>query len=182
MGSLHLRLSVAKLTVIDSGRLESVLTQYRELSRKAKVENRFIFNHVCIRTERIGEAADLLEKSFGLPAFLSPGGQTFEEERGYQISWLEEQAVYLELSEFDRSQSIGYDTGVGQPIGHLSEVGFFVPGMDTALQHLLPLGWSETSRIETTSAVMVKIYNTQVPGLPVELIDIIDLDVTDFLS
>lgn len=170
------------MTTVNAGKLESVLSQYRELARKAKVENRFIFNHVCIRTERIGEAADLLEKSFDLPVFLSPGGQTFEEERSYQISWLEEQTMYLELSEFNRSQLIGYDTGVGQPIGHLSEIGFFVPSMDTALEHLLPLGWSETSRIETSSAIMVKIYNTQVPGLPVELIDIIDLDVTDFLS
>ena len=167
---------------MNSERLESVLSQYRELSRRAKLENRFIFNHVCIRTEQIGEAADLLEKSFELPTFLSPGGQTFEEERTYHISWLEEQAVYLELSEFNRSPTIGYNTGVGQPIGHLSEIGFFVPSMGAALEHLSPLGWSETSRIETTSAIMVKIYNSKVPGLPVELIDIIDLDVTDFLS
>ncbi len=31
-------------------------------------------------------------------------------------------------------QTIGYDTGVGQPIGHLSEIGFFVPDMEKAME------------------------------------------------
>jgi hypothetical protein len=88
------------------------------------------------------------------------------------VAWLDEHNMYLELSQFDKPSRIGYDTGVGQPIGHLSEIGFFVPDMDEALQHLAPLGWRVTSRIDTEDARMYKVDTEQPGGLPVELIDI----------
>jgi hypothetical protein len=79
--------------------------------------------------------------------------------------------MYLELSKFEEDQTIGYDTGVGQPIGHLSEIGFFVPDMEKAMEDLGPKGWEVTSAIETEDAKMYKISNHVTPGIPVELID-----------
>lgn len=159
-----------------------LLRDYLLLAQKAKTECRFIFNHLCIRVESLDDAAQLLSDSFNLAPFESPGGETFESEREYRVSWLDGHDAYLELSEFDTQQQIGYDTGVGQPIGHLSEIGFFVPSMDEALSHLQPLGWYVTSRIDTTKARMYKISNARVPGIPVELIDIFDPEDPDFLT
>jgi hypothetical protein len=88
------------------------------------------------------------------------------------VVWLDDHNIYLEISEFNEEQKIGYDTGTGQPIGHLSEIGFFVPDMNQALSHLQPLGWKVTSKIDTPDARMYKIDCKQVPGIPVELIDI----------
>jgi hypothetical protein len=79
--------------------------------------------------------------------------------------------MYLELSEFEKKQTIGYDTGVGQPIGHLSEIGFFVPSMEKAMDKLRPQGWEVTSAIDVEGAKMYKISNRVTPSIPVELID-----------
>jgi catechol 2,3-dioxygenase-like lactoylglutathione lyase family enzyme len=155
---------------------------YLALAQKAKAERRFIFNHLCIRVESLDDATKLLSDSFGLAPFQSPGGETFEGEREYRVSWLSGHDAYLELSEFDTPQQIGYDTGAGQPIGHLSEIGFFVPSMDEALDHLEPHGWYVTSRIDTSKARMYKISNARVPGIPVELIDVFDPEDPDFLT
>ena len=122
--------------------------------------------------EDLDAAESLVRESFGLGEFLRPGGDTFEEEKEFRVAWLDEHDMYLELSQFDRPQKIGYDTGVGQAIGHLSEIGFFVPDMDEALAHLKPLGWQVTSKIDTDGARMYKVDTEQPGGLPVELIDI----------
>ena len=167
---------------MPSTELDELLSDYLALARKAKDERRFVFNHLCIRVESLDDAADLLSHSFCLNPFLSPGGDTFDGEREYRVSWLSGHQAYLELSEFESKQGIGYDTGVGQPIGHLSEIGFFVPSMDEALAHLMPLGWQITSQIDTPNAKMYKIYNDRVKGLPVELIDIFDPEDPNFLS
>lgn len=160
--------------------MQDMMSKYLAQARKSKRENRMIFNHVCIRVENIDEAEHLLAESFGLDGFLRPGGETFDEEKEFRVAWLDEHDIYLELSEFNREQGIGYDTGVGQPIGHLSEIGFFVPDMKRALAHLESLGWQVTSRIDTPDALMYKINNTKIPGIPVELIDI-QTESTDFL-
>lgn len=168
--------------LMPSKELEALFSNYLALARKAKDERRFVFNHLCIRVESLDDAAQLLSRSFGLATFLSPGGDTFEGEREYRVSWLSGHDAYMELSEFESAQRIGYDTGVGQPIGHLSEVGFFVPSMEEALAHLTPLGWYVTSQIDVPNAKMYKTFNDQVKGLPVELIDIIDPGAPNFLS
>jgi len=64
----------------------------------------------------------------------------------------------------------------------LSEVGFFAPNMDSALSDLQTKGWQVQSAIQTSGARMMKLYNERVPGLPVELIDLLDPDDPDFLS
>ena len=165
---------------ITSRLMQDMMSKYLAQARKSKRENRMIFNHVCIRVEDIDEAERLLVESFGLDGFLRPGGETFDEEKEFRVAWLDEHDIYLELSQFDREQGIGYDTGVGQPIGHLSEIGFFVPDMGRALTHLEDLGWQVTSKIDTPEARMYKVNNTRIPGIPVELIDILT-DSTDFL-
>lgn len=162
--------------------IDEMLEKYRSLAQRAKSENRMVLNHVCLRVEDINAAAELLETSFGLPKFLSPGGDTFDGEREYRVAWLDDHDLYLELSQFEDTQGIGYDTGVGQPIGHLSEIGFFVPDMDRALASLSPNDWQIESEIKSSGARMLKLYNQRVPGLPVELIDLDDPDNPDFLS
>lgn len=152
--------------------LDDMMSKYLAQARKSKREQRMIFNHVCIRVEDIDAAERLLCESFGLDGFLRPGGETFDEEREFRVTWLDGHNMYLELSQFERPPEIGYDTGVGQPVGHLSEIGFFVPDMDRALAHLAPLGWQVTSRIDTDEARMYKVDTAEPGGIPVELIDI----------
>lgn len=152
------------------------MSRYTALAERSKRERRMIFNHLCIRVEDIDAAEKLFHDSFGLEGFLSPGGETFDEEKEIRVCWLPDNEMYLELSQFDSEQKIGYDTGVGQPIGHLSEVGFFVPEMDQALKDLGGKGWRVTSAIDQQEARMYKIENTLTPGIPVELIDM-QLDV-----
>lgn len=152
--------------------MDDMMSKYLAQARKSKRENRMIFNHICVRVEDLDAAERLLSDSFGIPGFLRPGGETFDEEKEFRVAWLDEHNMYLELSQFDKPSQIGYDTGVGQPIGHLSEIGFFVPDMDQALHHLAPLGWQVTSRIDTDGARMYKVDTQQPGGIPVELIDI----------
>jgi len=157
--------------MIQDKKLDIFMSRYLALATKSKEENRMIFNHVCIRVEDIDEAEKLLCESFGLDSFLRPGGETFDNEKEFRVAWLDDNNMYLELSEFDEQQRIGYDTGVGQPIGHLSEIGFFVPTMEKALEDLCQKGWELTSKIEIEGAKMYKINNPRTPGIPVELID-----------
>jgi hypothetical protein len=156
----------------EQQKMDDMMSKYLAQARKSKRENRMIFNHICVRVEDIDVAQRLLSQSFGIEDFLKPGGETFDEEKEFRVAWLDEHNMYLELSQFDKPSQIGYDTGVGQPIGHLSEIGFFVPDMDKALQHLAPLGWQVTSRIDTEDARMYKVDTQKPGGLPVELIDI----------
>jgi hypothetical protein len=151
--------------------LDIFMSNYLKLAKKSRSEDRMIFNHVCIRVEQIDEAEKLLCESFGLESFLRPGGETFDDEKEFRVAWLPDNNMYLELSEFDEQQKIGYDTGIGQSIGHLSEIGFFVPDMDRALNDLGSKGWVVTSRIDIEGAKMYKVYNPKTPGIPVELID-----------
>ena len=162
--------------------MEDLLFKYRSLGAKAKTQGKMVLNHICLRVENLDEAVELLQTSFGLPEFLSPGGDTFEQEKEYRVAWLDDHDLYLELSEYECPQAIGYDTGVGQPIGHLSEVGFFVPNMESALSHLKPMGWRVESSIQTSGARMLKLYNETVPGIPVELIDLEDPESENFLQ
>jgi catechol 2,3-dioxygenase-like lactoylglutathione lyase family enzyme len=155
----------------EDKKLDNFMSRYLALAKKSKEESRMIFNHVCIRVDDIDEAEKLLCDSFGLDSFLRPGGETFDSEKEFRVSWLNDNNMYLELSEFDDQQKIGYDTGVGQPIGHLSEIGFFVPTMEKALADLSQKGWEVTSSIEIEGAKMYKVNNRLTPGIPVELID-----------
>ncbi len=157
--------------MVDEAALEAFLAHYRDVARRSKLENRLIFNQVCIRVDDIGAAEELLSESFGIAGFVRPGGKLFEGEGDLSVAWISDE-VYLELMEPVEPQGLGYDTGCGLPIGHLSEIGFFVPDLDRELERLADLGWEVRDSIEDHGARMVKIDTDPPSGVPVELVDV----------
>ena len=155
----------------DEGALEEFLAHYRDVARRSKVENRLIFNQVCVRVDDIDAAERLMVDSFGLDGFVRPGGKLFEGERDLSVAWISDE-VYLELMQPEEPQDLGYDTGCGLPIGHLSEIGFFVPDLDRELARLAEFGWEVHDSIEDHGARMVKIDTDPPSGIPVELVDV----------
>lgn len=151
--------------------MDSFMANYISQAKKCKKERRMIFNHFCVRVEDIDAAEKFLRDSFGITGFVRPGGELFKEEKELSVAWISD-TVYLELMEPTEKQQLGYDTGCGHKIGHLSEIGFFVPDMDQALSHLSTLGWHVTDSIEDHGARMVKIDTESPSGFPTELIDV----------
>ena len=160
----------------DKKNMEAFLAKYMNLAKKSKRENRMVFNHICIRVEDIDAAENLMRESFGITGFVRPGGLVFDGEKEISVAWINDE-VYLEFMQPLKAQTLGYDTGCGQPIGHLSEIGFFVPDMDRELERLGKLGWRVTSTIKEQGDIMCKIDTPDPSGIPVELIDIdVDID------
>jgi hypothetical protein len=147
------------------------MKQYKSLAAKCKREDKMLFNHFCIRVEDIDAAEQLLADSFGIRGFVRPGGELFKGEEDLSVAWINDD-VYIELMQPVEEQTLGYDTGCGHPIGHLSEIGFFVPDMDRELDRLAKLGWKVTDTIEDHGARMVKIDTDSPSGFPTELIDV----------
>ena len=65
-----------------------------------------IFNHICIRVEDLDATQRLLRDSFGLEGFLSPGGETFDEEKEFRVAWL----VSCPVNSHHFSELTGQDT------------------------------------------------------------------------
>lgn len=151
--------------------MKRFMERYVSLAKKCKRENRMLMNHFCIRVEEIDAAEKLLTESFGVSGFVRPGGDLFRGERDLSVAWVSD-SMYLELMEPEEKQQLGYDTGCGHAIGHLNEIGFFVPDMDRALDHLTGLGWKVTDSIEDHGARMVKIDTERPSGFPTELIEV----------
>lgn len=158
----------------DNTDMQQFMEQYVSLAKKCKREDRMLMNHFCIRVEDIDTAEKFLTESFGLSGFVRPGGDLFKGERDLSVAWINDK-MYLELMQPTDKQELGYDTGCGHPIGHLSEIGFFVPDMDRELARLAKLGWKVTDSIEDHGARMVKIDTESPSGFPTELIDV-DVD------
>jgi catechol 2,3-dioxygenase-like lactoylglutathione lyase family enzyme len=156
----------------DAG-MNRFMEQYVRLAKRCKREGRMLFNHFCIRVEDIDAAEKLLTDSFGISGFVRPGGDLFKGEKELSVAWLNE-SMYLELMEPSEKQDLGYDTGCGHAIGHLSEIGFFVPDMDRELDRLARLGWKVTDSIQDHGARMVKIDTDSPSGFPAELIEIME--------
>lgn len=159
------------MTAADAPDLEEFIEHYYDVARRSKQENRRIFNQVCIRVDDIDAAEKLMEESFGITGFVRPGGKLFQGEQDLSVAWLTDE-VYLELMQPDEPQQLGYDTGCGHPIGHLSEIGFFVPDLDQELERLSGLGWEVRDEIEDLGARMVKVDTDPPSGFPVELIEV----------
>lgn len=157
----------------ETTKFDKFLSKYIALAKKCQREQCMLMNHVCVRVEDIDLAEAFLEKSFGLSGFLRPGGELFAGEKELSVLWINDE-FYLELMQPEDPQKVGYETGStnSQAIGHLSEIGFFVPDMDKALNHLGSLGWRVTSSIEDHGARMCKIDSPNLTGFPVELIDV----------
>lgn len=151
--------------------MKRFMEKYVTLAKKCKREDRMLMNHFCIRVENIDAAEKFLSDSFGISGFVRPGGELFQGENDLSVAWLNDN-MYLELMEPLEKQELGYDTGCGHPIGHLSEIGFFVPDMDRELARLAKLGWKVTDSIEDHGARMVKIDTDSPSGFPTELIDV----------
>ncbi len=160
---------------MEEEKVEAFLKNYYRIARKAKDENRVIMNHVCVRVENIDKAEELLCESFGVEEFIRPGGLTFQGEKELSVAWINDE-TYLELCQHKKPQEIGYDTGVGHPIGHLSEIGFFVPDMTKELERLGKLGWELKDELNDIGVRMVKIDQKEPSGFPVELIELKDED------
>jgi hypothetical protein len=158
--------------------MQSFLDHYYEVARKSKIENRMIFNQVCIRVDDLDAAETLMEESFGIRGFIRPGGDLFKGEKDLSVAWINDE-MYLELMEPSEPQSLGFNTGCGHPIGHLSEIGFFVPDLDHELERLAELGWAVTDSIEDHGAKMVKIDTDPPSGFPTELIEVLFDDETN---
>ena len=152
--------------------LDQFLTHYCTVADRSKEEDRLILNQVCIRVDDIDAAEKLLSESFGIDGFVRPGGDLFRGEGELSVAWVSDE-VYLELVEPEEPQALGYETGCGLPIGHLSEIGFFVPDMDRELARLADLGWQVQDSIEDHGARMVKIDTDPPSGIPVELVDVV---------
>jgi len=155
----------------DEAAIDAFLSQYYEVAKRSKRENRRIFNQVCIRVDDIDAAEQLMEQSFGITGFIRPAVKLFQGEKDLSVAWLNDE-VYLELMQPDEPQQLGYDTGCGHPIGHLSEIGFFVPDLDDELERLAGLGWFVTDGLEDLGARMVKIDTDPPSGFPTELIEV----------
>jgi hypothetical protein len=158
----------------DSNDVKRFMDHYTSVAKKCKREDRMLMNHFCVRVEDIDAAERFLAESFGISDFVRPGGDLFRGEHDLSVAWISDD-IYLELMQPDEPQQLGYDTGCGHPIGHLSEIGFFVPDMDRELERLGKLGWKVTDSIQDHGARMVKIDTESPSGFPTELIDV-DVD------
>ncbi|RAZ89402.1 hypothetical protein DPM33_17625 [Mesorhizobium hawassense] len=143
------------------------------LVKKCHQEQRLIMNHVCIRVEDIDQTEKLLAESFGIgkEGFTRVEGNLFKGEAFVSGAWVNDN-FYLELMEPLEKQWLGYDTGCGAPIGHLSEVGFLTPDMDAELERLSKLGWRVTDTLSSGYSREVKMDMEPSIGFPIELMEI----------
>lgn len=143
------------------------------LVEKCHRENRLIMNHVCIRVEDIDRTEKLLAESFGIGAqgFNRVTGALFKGEAAVSAAWVNDE-FYLELMQPVEKQQIGYDTGTGAPIGHLSEIGFLTPNMDAERDRLSKLGWRVTDTLESDFSRETKMDMEPSIGFPIELMEI----------
>lgn len=143
------------------------------LVEKCNRENRLIMNHVCIRVEDLDRTEKLLKESFGIGAegFTRVKGALFKGEAAVSGAWVNDE-FYLELMEPLEKQQLGYDTGSGAPIGHLSEIGFLTPNMDAELDRLSKLGWRVTDALSSNFSREVKMDTDPSIGFPIELMEI----------
>lgn len=143
------------------------------LAQKCREENRLIMNHVCIRVEDIDRTEKLLSESFGIgeEGFTRVEGALFKGEAAVSGAWVSEE-FYLELMEPLEKQKLGYDTGCGAAIGHLSEIGFLTPNMEADLERLSKLGWRVTDSLTSEGSREVKMDMEPSIGFPIELMEI----------
>ena len=148
-------------------------SRMKRLVEKCNRENRLVMNHVCIRVENIDRTEKLLTESFGIGAegFTRVKGALFQGEAAVSGAWVNDE-FYLELMEPLEKQQLGYDTGSGAPIGHLSEIGFLTPNMDAELDRLSKLGWRVSDSLSSGVSREVKMDMEPSIGFPIELMEI----------
>jgi hypothetical protein len=162
-----------KLVMGNHDREDSFESRMIRLAKKCHQEKRLIMNHVCIRVEDIDRTERLLTESFGIGAegFTRVEGALFKGESAVSGAWVNDH-FYLELMQPLAKQTLGYDTGCGPHIGHLSEVGFLTPNMDAELDRLSKLGWQVTDMLSSDFSREVKMDMEPSIGFPIELMEI----------
>ncbi|AZO45268.1 VOC family protein [Mesorhizobium sp. BR1-1-3] len=157
----------------NQNREEGFEGRMMRLVKKCDQEQRLIMNHVCIRVEDIGRTERLLSESFGIGkgGFTRVEGNLFKGEAFVSGAWVNDD-FYLELMEPLEKQRLGYDTGCGAPIGHLSEIGFLTPNMDAELDRLSKLGWKVTDTLSSEFSREVKMDMEPSIGFPIELMEV----------
>lgn len=157
----------------NDDREDSFDSRMMRLVKKCNQEKRLIMNHVCIRVEDIDRTERLLTESFGIGAngFTRVEGALFKGEAAVSGAWVSDE-FYLELMEPLIKQKLGYDTGCGPQIGHLSEIGFLTPDMDAELSRLSKLGWRVTDMLSSDFSREVKMDMEPSIGFPIELMEI----------
>lgn len=152
---------------------DSFESRMMRLVKKCHEEQRLIMNHVCIRVENLERTEKLLAESFGIGAggFTRVQSALFKGEAAVSGTWVNEE-FYLELMEPLEKQQLGYETGCGAPIGHLSEVGFLTPNMNAEIDRLSKLGWRVTDELSSDHSREVKMDMEPSIGFPIELMEI----------
>ncbi len=145
----------------------------KKLAEKCKRENRMIMYHICVRVEDINYMENLLAESFGIGVngFYREEGSLYDGEAVVSGAWVNEE-FYIELMEPVEKQQLGYDTGCSLPIGHLSEVGFLTPDIDSDLTRLEKLGWQVNEHMKSEASQEAKLDRVPPIGFPVELVQI----------
>jgi len=159
--------------VTDQNKDNHFDTRMMQLVKKCHDEQRLIMNHICIRVEDIDRTEKLLLESFGIgrEGFAREEGPLYKGEAAVSGTWVNDQ-FYLELMEPLETQTLGYHTGCGAPIGHLSEVGFLTPDLDAEVERLSKLGWRITDSISSKFSRETKMDMEPSIGFPVELMEI----------
>lgn len=162
-----------EIAVGNQDREDGFESRMMRLVQKCHQEKRLIMNHVCIRVEDIDRTEKLLTESFGIggEGFTRVEGNLFKGEAVVSGAWVSDE-FYLELMEPLEKQQLGYDTGCGAPIGHLSEIGFLTPNMDAEVERLSKLGWRVTDMLSSAFSREVKMDMEPSIGFPIELMEI----------
>ncbi|MER8429534.1 VOC family protein [Mesorhizobium caraganae] len=157
----------------NQDREEGFESRMMRLVKKCHQEQRLIMNHVCIRVDDIRRTERLLTESFGIGTggFTRVEGDLFKGEAFVSGAWVNDN-FYLELMEPLEKQRLGYHTGCGAPIGHLSEIGFLTPNMDAELDRLSKLGWQVTDTLSSEFSREVKMDMEPSIGFPIELMEV----------
>ena len=151
---------------------EAIDSRMLRLAEKCHRENRLVMNHICIRVENLDRMEKMLTESLGIGTggFARVEGPLFKGEAAVSSTWINDE-FYIELMEPLEKQTLGYDTGCGLPIGHLSEVGFLTPNLDAELERLTKLGWHVTDKISSDVSTEVKMDMEPPMGFPIELME-----------
>jgi catechol 2,3-dioxygenase-like lactoylglutathione lyase family enzyme len=131
-----------------------------------------LLQHVSIRVKDLDAAERLMTQVFGLDRMIRypEGFEGYPGERRISFVWLGQ--VFFELIEQASPPTIGFDTGVGLPIGHLNEIGYFVADLDAELERLKHLGWVVQHPIACPGQRMAKVDTDPPSGIPIEIIEL----------
>lgn len=149
-----------------------VMRTMKSVAEESLRSERPRLTHVSIRVRDLEAAETLVTGVFGLEKMTRcPADSTsFPGEKRISFAWLGD--VRFELIEQESPPTIGFDAGIGLPIGHLSEIGYFVRDLDAELVRLRELGWVVQYPIASRGQRNAKVDTDPPSGIPIELIEL----------